>query len=723
MAYLKEKKYVSVFLTFFISVLPLLLAAQNNSLVLNGAYIILDGGTAATNVYMVVDQKDTAGIIRNAGHINSEGQYNFVKWISGTGTGNYIFPFGVGGTAADYIPFTFKKTTAANSDIGMSTWTTNPQNMPHPAATNVGAVTNMTGVPDSVNNAIDRFWDIQSPTVTADLTFSYRGIENTTIVPADTFKAQHWNGLAWDPQAGPGNPGVTVGIGSVGPIPNQTTFSPWVLDRIKLIATISSTQNSVCAGQCTATATVTPQYGVSTYTYLWSDGQTTPVAVGLCAGVYTVTVTDATLASTTATVTISSNALPVVTANSPVMCAGTTSTLSASGAVTYSWSPAGGLSSTTGATVTATPTTTASYTVTGTDGNGCMDTAQITVTVNPLPIVTAASATHCSGQSTVLTANGANTYTWSANAGSATTNTVSVIPPTGVTIYTVTGESVANCTNTTTVSVTVAPNPTVTTSAISNTICAGQSTVLTGSGATSYTWNPGGIQTATLSVSPASNTNYTVTGANGNCIDTDTISVNVIALPNVLANASSNTTCSASAPVILTGSGATTYTWMPGSANTNTLSVTPSTTTIYTLTGTTNGCTNSAQVTLTVNPTPTVSINSNAPVVCAGQGATLSGAGATSITSSVSLSIFLHGSALSFLTLIRLSINIPSRAIPHLSYFIASCLAFIKYLICSFSNPLSRIIRAFSNKPEILLSTSSLLLLSDRRLSRISLYK
>src|ERR1035437_1379595 len=111
--------------------------AQNNDLVLNGAYIILDGGTTATPIYLVVAQSSTSGIIRpGGGHISSEGQYNFVKWTSAASTGNYIFPFGVGGNAVDYIPFTFNKTSAGNSDIGMSTWTTNPQNMPHPAISN-----------------------------------------------------------------------------------------------------------------------------------------------------------------------------------------------------------------------------------------------------------------------------------------------------------------------------------------------------------------------------------------------------------------------------------------------------------------------------------------------------------------------------------------------------------------------------------------------------------
>src|ERR1035437_4545181 len=241
--------------------------AQNNAIILDGAFIGLDGGTSATNFYLVVDQSSTSGIIRpGGGHISSEGQYNFVKWNSGTSTGNYVFPFGVGGNAADYIPFTFNKTTAGNSDVSMSTWTTNQQNIPHPTISNVAAVTNMIGIPDSVKNAIDRFWDIQSPSVTGNLTFSYRGSENTTATPTDTFKTQHWNGTAWDPQAGPGNPGVTTGIGTVGPRVGRTTFSPWVLTRAILSTTIISSQNLICNSQCAGSATAHSMGGTPPYT-------------------------------------------------------------------------------------------------------------------------------------------------------------------------------------------------------------------------------------------------------------------------------------------------------------------------------------------------------------------------------------------------------------------------------------------------------------------------
>src|SRR5690554_2493974 len=204
--------------------------AQNNALALNGAYIVMDGGTATENVELVINQPGELGIVRLAGggHIHSENQYNVVKWITNDATGSYVFPFGVEGNANDYIPFTFNKTAGDNS-VTVSTWATNEQNSPKPNETNVGAVTNMSGSVDSVLYAIDRFWGIQASETTADLTFSYLGTENTTLNPNYDVMAQHWNGTSWDGQVGAGSEGVTTGVGTAGPYEDQSSFSPCVL--------------------------------------------------------------------------------------------------------------------------------------------------------------------------------------------------------------------------------------------------------------------------------------------------------------------------------------------------------------------------------------------------------------------------------------------------------------------------------------------------------------
>jgi uncharacterized protein (TIGR02145 family) len=137
-------------------------------------------------------------------------------------------------------------------------------------------------------------------------------------------------------------------------------------------------------------------------------------------------------------------------ASPATICSGSSSTLTASGASTYSWSHSLG----SGSSKTVTPTSNTTYSVTGTSTTGCSNTATVFVTVNPLPTVTASASpsTINSGQSSVLSASGASTYSWSHSLGSGSSKTVT---PSSTTTYSVTGTSTANCTNTATVTVTV----------------------------------------------------------------------------------------------------------------------------------------------------------------------------------------------------------------------------------------------------------------------------
>src|SRR5688572_22314969 len=103
---------------------------------------------------------------------------------------------------------------------------------------------------------------------------------------------------------------------------------------------------------------------------------------------------------------------PNVTASaSPAaICPGASSTLTASGANTYKWS-----TGQTGSTITVTPSSTTTYSVKGTNSLGCSKTATVTVTVNPLPNVTASASPSaiCKGASSTLTASDATSYQWS----------------------------------------------------------------------------------------------------------------------------------------------------------------------------------------------------------------------------------------------------------------------------------------------------------------------
>ncbi|HIP35964.1 MAG TPA: PKD domain-containing protein [Crocinitomix sp.] len=134
------------------------------------------------------------------------------------------------------------------------------------------------------------------------------------------------------------------------------------------------------------------------------------------------------------------------------------------------------------------------------------------------------------------------------------------------------------------------------------TICTGDMVTLNGSGVVSYVWDNGvdnGVPFA-----PTSTTTYTVTGTDVNgCTNTDQVTVTVNPLPNVDAGAA-QTVCDGTS-ITLSGSGATSYIWDNGVVNG--VSFTPLATTTYTVTGTdANGCVNTDQVTVTVNPMPII---------------------------------------------------------------------------------------------------------------------
>jgi len=286
---------------------------ESNCLTINKAYINISGGTNSNKVYLVINDSVTTAIQRLvSGHIYTQGQYDFVKWNAGGKTGEYVFPFGVGGTAADYIPLIANKTSGTSSDITASTWYTNQQNIPHPGASNVVACHKMTGPGDSVTTALDRFWDIRSSgPLTADLTFSYRASENTTASPSSPLNAQRWQGTtstcgAWSIPLGDSNSeGVTSGIGTVGPVKNLTAFSPFALINVSIPITPGLTADagdskSIPIGMGTTIGgDPSASNGIPPYSYLWTPStalsSTTvpnPIASPLASTTYLLTVTD-----------------------------------------------------------------------------------------------------------------------------------------------------------------------------------------------------------------------------------------------------------------------------------------------------------------------------------------------------------------------------------------------------------------------------------------------
>src|SRR5690606_22602947 len=211
---------------------------------------------------------------------------------------------------------------------------------------------------------------------------------------------------------------------------------------------------------------------------------------------------------------------------------------------------------------TVSPLVTTTYEVLVIDANGCENTAEVTVTVNPLPIADAgADVVICYGDSTILTASGGVDYVW--NTG-ATTSEITVSPLV-TTTYEVLVTDINGCENTAEVTVTVNPLPLADAGA-DVVICYGNSTTLMASGGVDYVWNTGAT-TSEITVFPLVTTTYEVlvTDANG-CENTAEVTVTVNPLPLVDAGADVAICYGDSTTLTATGSGfgGVDYVWTTG---------------------------------------------------------------------------------------------------------------------------------------------------------------
>ena len=249
--------------------------------------------------------------------------------------------------------------------------------------------------------------------------------------------------------------------------------------------------------------------------------------------------------------------------------------------------------------------TAGSYNITliGTTSHGCSDTLNQPVTVNALPVANAGNnIAICVGQSTSLTATGGVSYSWTP--GGSTSQTITVTPA-AMTWYYVVVTNASGCTSRDSVNVSLKGLP-VANAGPDKSVCIGGALSLTATGGGTYSWTPGGATTASISVSPASTTNYivTVTAANG-CTRSDTARVTVNPLP--IASAGPDKTICYGATATLTASGGTTYNWQHNGSTASTVYVNPTTPTSYIVTVTSAaGCSTKDTVNVAINPTPVV---------------------------------------------------------------------------------------------------------------------
>ncbi len=354
---------------------------------------------------------------------------------------------------------------------------------------------------------------------------------------------------------------------------------------------LTTTSSAICAGK-TASLSVS---GANTYSWTGGGNNASYTVSPIANTVYSVTGTDANNCSNTATITIVVNPTPTVqiTASQLAICPSETATLTLSGALTYTWT-----NNSTSISYTVSPTTNTTYSVIGADVNGCIGNAAVTLTVNPSPSISisASNSVICSGNSSLLTASGANTYSWT-NGPNASTYSVS---PLTNTTYTVIGRDLNNCSNQGIITLSVNTTPTVIATAISNTICAGQTTTLTASGASTYSWVSTGNTNVTEIVSPVINTNYSVIGTDNGCSATASVQIVANPIPTISVVSSNTLICAGESVTLTANTNGTVYTWS-NAATTASISVSPSVTTVYSVTVSDGVCSSSSSITQNVS--------------------------------------------------------------------------------------------------------------------------
>ena len=305
--------------------------------------------------------------------------------------------------------------------------------------------------------------------------------------------------------------------------------------------------------------------------YSWNNG----IADGLPFQVnqtqnYILSGTDANLCTNTDTVIVNSLVLPTVDAGSAqTICFGDSAQIIASGASTYLWTPNSNITDNTKQNPLVFPIVATNYFVAGTDTNGCENIDSVLISINTLPtILTSNDTAICIGDTINIFASGGSQYEW---LNTDSINNVAIanpnIWPSVSTSYQVLVRNSNNCEDTGLVNITVNSLPNI---ILPNDIdlCIGDTTPITVSGANSYQWSPNFNISQITSNSPKfwpnDTTLYTVIGTDANqCSNSDSISINVLNLPN--ADAGADLWICPGGSISLNATGGSSYLWSPDS--------------------------------------------------------------------------------------------------------------------------------------------------------------
>lgn len=401
-----------------------------------------------------------------------------------------------------------------------------------------------------------------------------------------------------------------------------------------VMSPLSSTVDAAC-GQSNGSMSVAVTGGTGAYTYSWSPlggiAQTTTNTIP--AGNYTVVVTDANgcTVSTTAVVANNPGTLTATTSLvNNVSCKGfadgkaSVAAAGGFGSYTYSWKPSGGNS------LSANGLGAGTYSVVVMDSLGCQLTSTVTITEpTALTAATAAVSPNCpggTGTANVTAAGGTVTYTYSWMPGGAASQTITGLANGQ---YTVTVTDANGCIQISTASVNVPPPIVLIASGVNGSCGNSNGTAsINASGGTpaySYSWQPGGAVSQTITALAAATYTVTMTDSKG-CTQSASQVIGNTPPVSITAAAPANVTChggndGSAVATVAGGTGTMTYSWLPSGGNAATANALTATTyTVAVLDAA--GCTATSTVTITEPPAVAAAVPA-VSTICIGQNTTL----------------------------------------------------------------------------------------------------
>lgn len=352
----------------------------------------------------------------------------------------------------------------------------------------------------------------------------------------------------------------------------------------------TSTNQTICSGQSSTLSAIS---GTNTINWYATPTSTTILGTGnnyttptLSTGTYTYYAEASSSCGNSSRigVALTVNPGPSISVNSGTVCSGSTFTIQASGASTYTYQ---------GGSNIVTPTSNSSYTVIGKSTAGCLsqNIATCNITVLPTPSISASNGTVCSGQSFTIVPTGAVSYSLLNNFTGLPYTSSMVVSSVNSATYLVSGTGSNSCVSSLFggVAIVIVTANSANIKVNSGTICSGNSFTMVPSGGLTYTYQGGSSV-----VFPIVNSQYTVAGTdNAGCTGFDTANVEVETSPKI--NVNSGTICQGSTFTIVP-SGGSSYNIQGGKAI-----VSPTISTNYTVTGkSAAGCAVANYVTCTV---------------------------------------------------------------------------------------------------------------------------